>query len=70
MFSVSLDGSINDTTVRNLAQFITCQVNIKAGIKPKFDIEFRLANFHVDGVYDMDGTAVSLFPVFGHGNYT
>lgn len=65
-----LDGYVNDTVVRNLAQFVICQVNVQVGITQKFDIEFRLENFHIDGLYDVDGLAVSLFPIFGHGNYT
>ncbi|KAF2354203.1 hemolymph juvenile hormone binding, partial [Trinorchestia longiramus] len=68
--AIVLDGSVNDTMVRNLAQFIICQVNISVGLKPKFYIEFRLDNFHMDGLYDVDGLAVSLFPIFGNGNYT
>ena len=68
--SHSLDGSVNETTVRNLAQFEICQVSISVGATQKFDIEFRLDNFHMDGLYDIDGLAVSLFPIFGNGNYT
>lgn len=66
----SMEGNVNDTVVRNLAQFVICQVNVSVGITQKFAIEFRLDNFHVDGLYDIDGLAVSLFPIFGHGNYT
>lgn len=64
-----LNGVVNETVVRNLAQFVICQVNISVGITQEFYIEFRLDNFHMDGQYDVDGLAVSLFPIFGNGNY-
>ncbi|XP_063592834.1 uncharacterized protein LOC134769954 [Penaeus indicus] len=64
-----LEGIVNDTYVRNLAQFVTCSVNLTFGLAQKFDIEFRLQNFHMDGYYDVDGLALSLFPIFGNGGF-
>ena len=55
--------------VRNLAQFIICSMNISIGISQKFAVEFHLDNFHMDGVYNVDGLIASLFPVFGTGNF-
>jgi len=68
--ALTLDGSVNETMVRNLAQFVVCQMNVTLGVRQEIYIEFRLDNFHMDGVYDIDGLAVSLFPIFGNGNYT
>ncbi|XP_037791287.1 uncharacterized protein LOC119586609 [Penaeus monodon] len=64
-----LEGIVNDTYVRNIAQFVTCSVNLTFGLAQKFDIEFRLQNFHMDGFYDVDGLALSLFPIFGNGGF-
>lgn len=64
-----LEGMVNDTYVRNIAEFVTCSVNLTFGIAQKFDSEFRLQNFHMDGFYDVDGLALSLFPIFGNGGY-
>lgn len=64
-----LEGMVNETYVRNLAQFVTCSVNLTFGLAQKFDIEFRLDNFHMDGFYDVDGLALSLFPIFGNGGF-
>ncbi|XP_042229660.1 uncharacterized protein LOC121871435 [Homarus americanus] len=67
--SLRLDGSVNDTLVKNLAQFIICQVNFTLGISEKFAIDLRMDDFHIDGQYDVNGLAFSLFPIFGGGNY-
>ncbi|XP_050733791.1 uncharacterized protein LOC127007152 [Eriocheir sinensis] len=64
-----MDGFVNNTLVKNLAQYIICSVNISVGITQKFAFEFRLDNFHIEGEYDVDGLVSSLFPVFGSGDY-
>ena len=53
----------------NLSKFVTCHVDISVGISQKFDIEFRLDNFHIEGKYDVDGLVAHLFPVYGNGDY-
>lgn len=60
---------MNDTQVMKLSQYIICQVNLTIGLTQKFGIDLRLENLHVQGYYNVDGIALSLFPVFGHGNY-
>lgn len=64
-----MDGFVNQTAVMNLAQYIICSVNVSVGITQKFAFEFRLDNFHMEGVYAVDGLIASLFPVFGDGNF-
>nr|QDP16283.1 juvenile hormone binding protein 5 [Scylla paramamosain] len=65
-----MDGTVSETQVRNLAQFFICSLNISVGISQKFAVEFRLDNFHMDGMYDVDGLIAGLFPVFGDGGFT
>ncbi|KAK3864296.1 hypothetical protein Pcinc_030011 [Petrolisthes cinctipes] len=54
----------------NLSQFIVCSLNFSLGVTQKLDMEFRLDNFHMQGFYEVDGLAFSLFPIFGDGTYT
>ncbi|XP_064085481.1 uncharacterized protein LOC135200772 isoform X2 [Macrobrachium nipponense] len=66
---VRMDFQLNHTLVMNMAQFIICQLNVTVGIKQKFDIDLRLDNFHIEGLYDLDGIVAFIFPVYGAGNY-
>ena len=65
-----MDGTVSETQVKNLAQFLICSLNISVGISQKFAVEFRLDNFHMDGKYNVDGLIAGLFPVFGDGSFT
>ncbi|KAG0726510.1 hypothetical protein GWK47_036393 [Chionoecetes opilio] len=64
-----MDGTVDETLIANLATFIVCSLNISIGLSQKFAIEFRLDNFHMDGLYDVDGLIAGLFPVFGGGKF-
>ncbi|XP_066962805.1 uncharacterized protein [Macrobrachium rosenbergii] len=64
-----MDFQLNRTLVMNMAQFIICQLNVTMGIKQKFDIDLMLDNFHIEGLYDLDGIVAFIFPVYGAGNY-
>jgi len=65
-----LNGTVTDTSLHNIADFILCRLNLSVGISQKFDILFKLDDIRLDGFYDIDGLAVSLFPIFGTGNYS
>ena len=42
---------------------------IEIGLRQSFEMDWRMDNFHVEGMYDMDGVYVSIFPIFGTGEY-
>ncbi|XP_050733789.1 uncharacterized protein LOC127007150 isoform X2 [Eriocheir sinensis] len=65
-----MDGYVDQTLVKNLAQYIICSVNVSLGITQKFAFEFRLDNFRMEGKYAVDGLIASLFPVFGDGDFS
>ncbi|MCL4139009.1 UNVERIFIED_CONTAM: hypothetical protein GTU68_013677 [Idotea baltica] len=66
---LDLEGTVNETTIYNLSEFITCEVTIDIGLRSSFYMELRMEDFHMDGMYDMDGVYVMIFPIFGTGNY-
>ncbi|TOF87051.1 hypothetical protein CGJ15_25050, partial [Vibrio parahaemolyticus] len=65
-----MDGLLNETVVRHISEFIICQLNFTLGITEKLELDIRLEDFRIDGYYDVDGLALSLFPVFGNGNFS
>ncbi|XP_045612996.1 uncharacterized protein [Procambarus clarkii] len=68
--NLRLDGTVNDTLVKYLSQYVVCQVNFTLGISEKLDVDLRLEDFRIEGQYDVDGTALAIFPVFGSGGYS
>jgi len=65
-----LNGTVSDTTLHNIADFVLCRLDISLGLSQKFDMLIELDDIKLDGFYDIDGEAVSLFPIFGTGNYS
>jgi len=68
--ALRLNGTVTDTSLHNIADFILCRLNVSVGLSQKFDILIKLDDIKLDGFYDIDGLAVSLFPIFGTGNYS
>lgn len=74
-FHIDADGllmnfDLNNTMVTNLADFVICQLNVTLGLKQKIDIDLMMDDFHIGGLYDLDGTIAHLLPVFGAGDFT
>jgi hypothetical protein len=64
----SLHLQVDDTVVTHLADFIIEKV-VSNLLQFKMSMELREEVFRIEGTYNLDGLLLSLFPLFGGGNY-
>jgi len=59
---------LNDTTAVGLAQYIVTNVETDLETQ-RIDMTMTLHEFLMDGMYDLDGTAWHILPLFGNGSF-
>lgn len=64
----SLKVQLRDVEATHLGDFVVEYVKTNM-IKFKMDMDLREPVFRIDGHYAMDGTVMSIFPMYGSGDF-